>query len=61
MKNSKEELKDAFAQLQNAQSCLHHALKTVEKQNNKYQIENTMTYVKEAVFAASNALANYQD
>ncbi|SCH75575.1 hypothetical protein [Romboutsia sp. Marseille-P6047] len=61
MKNSKDELKDAFAQLQSAQSCLNHALKTVEKQNNKHQIENTITYVKEAVFAASNALANYQD
>lgn len=61
MKNSKDELKDAFSQLQNVQSCLNHALKNVEKQNNKHQIENTMTYVKEAVFAASNALANYQD
>lgn len=61
MKNSKDELKDAFAQLQSVQSCLDHALHTVEKQNNKYQLENTITYVKEAVSAAGNALANYQD
>lgn len=61
MKNSKDELKEAFSQLQSAQCCLNHALKTVEKQNNKHQLENTMTFVQEAVYAASNALANYQD
>lgn len=61
MKNSKNELKDAFSQLQSAQICLKHALQNAEKQNNKHQIQNTLSAVDEAVFAASNAVANYQE
>ena len=61
MKNSKDELKDAFSQLQSAQISLKHALQSVEKQNNKHQIQNTLSAVDEAIFAASNAVANFQD
>ncbi len=61
MKNSRQHLTDAFAQLQNAQLNLKHALTTVEKQNNKQRIEATLSAVDEAIFSASNAVANYQE
>lgn len=61
MINSKEELKDAFSKLQSAQICLKHAAENAEKLNNKRQIQNTLSSVDEAIFAASNAIANYQD
>ncbi|MEF9991976.1 MAG: hypothetical protein RRZ84_05305 [Romboutsia sp.] len=61
MKNSRQELQDAFSKLQGAQICLKHAMENVEKSNNKRQIEHTLSSVDEAVFAASNAIANYQE
>lgn len=61
MKNAKSHLNEAFAQLQDAQMHLKHALDTVEKQNNKRSIQSTLSAVDEAIFTASNAVANYQD
>ena len=61
MKNSKQHLTDAFAQLQEAQINLKHALDGAEKLNNKERIGNTLSLVNEAVFAAANTVANYQD
>lgn len=61
MKNAKQDLQSAFSQLQSAQLNLKHALENVEKPNNKHQLQNTLSAVDEAVFAASNAVANYQE
>ena len=61
MKNAKSQLNEAFSQLQSAQMNLKHALETVEKTNNKRAIQSTLSAVDEAVFTASNAVANYQE
>ncbi|MGL6106468.1 hypothetical protein [Romboutsia sp.] len=61
MKNSKSHLNEAFAQLQDAQLSLKHALDNVEKQNNKRALQSTLSAVDEAVFTAANTVANYQD
>lgn len=61
MKNSKQHLTDAFANLQNAQINLKHALDNSDKLNNKERIQSTLSLVNEAVFAAANTVANYQD
>lgn len=61
MQNAKSHLNEAFAQLQDAQIHLKHALDTVEKQNNKRAIKNTLSAVDEAIITASNAVANYQE
>ena len=58
MKNSKQHLTDAFSSLQDAQINLRHAL---EKLNNTERIKSTLSLVNEAVFAAANTVANYQD
>ena len=56
MKNSKQHLTDAFSSLQDAQINLRHALDNSEKLN-----KSTLSLVNEAVFAAANTVANYQD
>ncbi|WP_296648637.1 hypothetical protein [Romboutsia sp. 13368] len=61
MKNSKQHLTDAFAQLQEAQINLKHALDSAEKLNNKQNIGNTLSLVEEAVSAAASSVAYYQD
>lgn len=61
MENAKSHLNEAFAQLQDAQIHLKHALNNVEKQNNKRAIKNTLSVVDEAIITAANAVANYQD
>ena len=55
MKNSKQHLTDAFSSLQDAQINLRHAL------DNSERINSTLSLVNEAVFAAANTVANYQD
>lgn len=61
MKTAKQDLIAAFSQLQSAQLSLKIASENVEKLNNKHQIQNTLSAVDEALFAASNAVANYQE
>lgn len=61
MKNSKQHLTDAFAQLQEAQINLKHAFDSAEKLNNKQRIGNTLSLVDEAVSAAANSVTYYQE
>ena len=61
MKNSKQHLTDAFSSLQDAQINLRHALDNSEKLNNTERIKSTLSLVNEALFAAANTVANYQD
>ena len=58
MKNSKQHLTDAFSSLQDAQINLIH---NSEKLNNTERIKSTLSLVNEAVFAAANTVANYQN
>lgn len=61
MKNSKQHLTEAFAQLQDAQINLKHALDNSEKLNNKERIKSNLYLVNEAVNDVANTVANYQD
>ena len=61
MKNSKQHLPDAFYSLQDDQINLRHDLDNSEKLNNTERIKSTLSLVNEAVFAAANTVANYQD
>ena len=61
MQNSKQHLTNAFSSLQDAQINLKHALNNSEKLNNKENIKSTLSLVNEAVSAAANTVANYQD
>lgn len=59
--NSKEHLQSACDEIKCASCSLQEALGNVEKDNNKQQIQNTLAAVQKAVYAAANALSNYQD
>ena len=61
MENSKQHLTDAFSKLQDAQIELQQALNTIELQNNKRGIQNTLNMVTGAIYVASNAVSNYQE
>lgn len=60
-KNAKDQLQDACSQLQNVQGALNQAMSTVEKPNNKQEIQKTLTAVQNAMSVASSAMSNYQD
>ena len=58
-KNAKQHVQDVAEGLQNAQNCLNSALGSVEKPENKKQIENTLKSVDEALKKAKTTLSNY--
>jgi len=58
-KNAKQHVQDVSEGLQNAQNCLNNALDSVEKPENKQQIENTLKSVNEALKNAKTTLSNY--
>ncbi|MBP3931960.1 MAG: hypothetical protein J6D47_20610 [Peptostreptococcaceae bacterium] len=44
-----------------AQNALNQAMSTVEKQNNRQEIEKSLNAVNNAVSIANNACQNYRD
>jgi len=58
-KNAKQHVQDVSESLKNAQNCLNNALGSVEKPENKQQIENTLKSVNEALKNAKLTLSNY--
>jgi len=58
-KNAKQHVQDVSEGLQNAQNCLNSALGSVEKPENKNQIEKTLKSVDEALKNAKTTLSNY--
>jgi len=58
-KNAKQHVQDVSEGLQNAQNCLNNALASVEKPENKQQIENTLKSVNKALKNAETTLSNY--
>mgnify|MGYP001544425924 CR=1 FL=1 len=58
-KNAKQYVQDVSEGLQNAQNCLNNALSSVEKPENKQQIENTLKSVDEALKNTKTTLSNY--
>ncbi len=60
-KNAKEQLREACSQLQCAQNGLNQAMNTVEKPQNKQEIQNALSAIESASAVANNAMQNYRD
>jgi len=60
-KNAKQHVQDVTNHLQNAKNCLNTALSTVEKPENKQQIQNTLNAVDGALQNATTTLSNYKE
>jgi len=59
-KNAKQHVQDVTNHLQNAQNCLNTALGSVEKPENKQEIQNTLDAVNGALQTANTTLTNYK-
>ncbi|MBU3158798.1 hypothetical protein KPL37_03285 [Clostridium frigoris] len=60
-KNAKQHVQDVCQQLQTSATCLTDAVNTVEKAENKQQIQNTLNQVQSALQAANTTLSNYKE
>ncbi|MCB2293315.1 hypothetical protein LGK95_07250 [Clostridium algoriphilum] len=60
-KNCKQHFEEVAYHLRNAKSCLRDALSTVQKPENKLQIENNFNLVSGALQDATTILSNYKD
>ncbi len=60
-KNSKQHFEEVAYHLRNAKSCLNDALSSVQKPENKRQIENNFNLVSGALRDATAILSNYKD
>jgi hypothetical protein len=60
-KNAKQHVQDVTNHLQNAKNCLNNALSSVEKPENKQQIQNTLNAVDGALQNATTTLSNYKE
>lgn len=60
-KNAKQQVQKVFSQLSDAKTSLNQALSSVEKPENKQQIQNTLNAVENAIYTTSTALSNYKD
>ena len=59
--NAKQQLESACSQLSVAQNALNQAMSTVEKPNNKEEIQKALNAVNNAVSVAHSACQNYRD
>jgi hypothetical protein len=60
-KNAKQHVQDVTTHLKDAKNCLNNALSSVEKPENKQQIQNTLNSVDGALQAATTTLSNYKE
>ncbi|MGL5346883.1 MAG: hypothetical protein ACRDA3_06005 [Peptostreptococcaceae bacterium] len=60
-KNAKQELQSACNQLSSVKNALNQAMSTVEKPNNKQEVQKALDAVNNAVSVANSACNNYQD
>lgn len=60
-KNARQYVQDACNQLESAKNGLNAALGTVEKQENRQPIQNTLNTVDSALQAANSTLSNYKE
>ncbi|HYE82034.1 MAG TPA: EscE/YscE/SsaE family type III secretion system needle protein co-chaperone [Clostridia bacterium] len=59
--NAKQRVQKVFSQLSDAKTSLNQALNTVEKPENRQQIQNTLNAIENAINTTSTALSNYKD
>ena len=60
-KNAKQTVQKVFSQLSDVKNSLNDALSSVEKPENKQQIQNTLNAVENAITTTSTTLSNYKD
>lgn len=60
-KNARQNVQEVYNQLQSSKNSLNQALSTVEKAENKQQIQATLNAVDSAMQTASNTLSNYKE
>jgi hypothetical protein len=59
--NAKNELKFALSDVTHAQKLLHDAIKSVEKDDNKQLIQDTLSNVNEALHATRTSTYGFKD
>ena len=60
-KNARQHVQDVCNQLQTAKGCLNKALTSVEKDENRQKIQNTLNAVDTALQTANTTLSNYKE
>ena len=60
-KNAKQHVEDVYHKLQTSRTSLSEAINTVEKEENRQQIQNTLNAVQSALQAATDTLSNYTE
>lgn len=60
-KNAKQHIQDVYHKLETSRTCLNEAMNTVEKDENRQQIQNTLNAVQTALQAATTTLSNYTE
>lgn len=59
--NAKDQLQSACNQLATAQGALNQAMSSVEKPENKQEIEKALNAINNAVSVSNSACQNYRD
>ncbi len=60
-KNARQHVEDVYHKLQTSRISLSEAVNTVEKEENRQQIQNTLNAVQSALQAATDTLSNYKE
>ncbi|MCC5909593.1 MAG: hypothetical protein JJT76_04050 [Clostridiaceae bacterium] len=60
-KNARQQVQEVYTQLETCKNNLTQALQTVEKQQNKVQIQSTIAAIDNAVTTANRTLSNYEE
>ncbi|HEY8804362.1 MAG TPA: EscE/YscE/SsaE family type III secretion system needle protein co-chaperone [Clostridium sp.] len=60
-KNARQHVEDVYHKLQTSSTSLTEAINTVEKEENRQQIQNTLTAVQSALQAVTTTLSNYKE
>jgi len=60
-KNARQHVQDVYTQLTNVRNSLNQALTSVEKPENRQQIQNTLNAVENAINTTNTALTNYRE
>lgn len=60
-KNARQHVQDVYNQLTSARNSLNQALTSVEKPENRQQIQNTLNAVENAINTTNTTLINYKE
>ena len=60
-KNARQHVEDVYHKLQTSRTSLTEAINTVEKEENRMQIQNTLNAVQSALQIATTTLSNYSE